>query len=63
MTSHALTWSYAFHASRRRDRRVGDTPVQRRAGDIFISRRDAGVVERSLDRLIAILTVVGVRSW
>jgi hypothetical protein len=61
--SHSLTWSYAFHAARQRDRRAGDRPMKRRAGEMFLTRPGAGVMERSLDQLVAILAVVGVRSW
>jgi len=63
MTTRTLTWSYAFHAARLRDRRAGDKPMRRRIGEMFLSRPGAGVMERSLDHLVAILAVVGVRSW
>ena len=63
MTSRALTWSHAFHEARHRERRVDERDLDRMASDIVGPRPLIGWMERALDRLVAILAVVGVRSW
>lgn len=52
MTSRALSWSHAFHEARHRER--------------YMEQQDHIIVrwcEAALDRLAAIVAVVGVRSW
>jgi hypothetical protein len=63
MTSRALTWSHAFHEARHRERRVEERDLERMASDIAGPRHVVGWLESALDRLVAILAVVGVRSW
>jgi hypothetical protein len=63
MTRRAQAWSHAFHEARHRERRVDERDLDRMASDIAGPRGSAGWTERTLDRLVAILAVVGVRSW
>lgn len=63
MTSRALAWNHAFQDARHRERRVDERDLDRMAHDLAGPRPLVGWLERTLDRLVAILAVVGVRSW